>query len=137
MDELKYLPNEMQQLENNEGRKRKREIIWFNPPYSKNVKTNVGKVTELLLKIHFPGCYILHKTFNRNTAKISCSCMKNINSVISSHSKNILNPITASFGCNCWKKESCPLNGECLTSQLAYRAAVTNAVNESMKKYMD
>ena len=41
-----------------------------------------------------------------------------------------------SFGCNCWKKESCPLNGECLTSQLVYRATVTNAVNEDMKKYI-
>ena len=32
-DELKYLPNEVQQLENNERRKCKREIIWLNPPY--------------------------------------------------------------------------------------------------------
>ena len=52
--------------------------------------------------------------------------MKNIKFVISSHNKNILNPRTTSFGCNCWKKESCPLNGECLTSQLVYRAAATN-----------
>ena len=41
-----------------------------------------------------------------------------------------------SFGCNCRKKESCPLNGECLTSQLMYRANATNAVNEDMKKYI-
>ena len=27
----------------NQKRKRKRNIIWFNPPYSKNVKTNIGK----------------------------------------------------------------------------------------------
>ena len=59
--------------------------------------------------------------------------MKNINSVISSHNKNILNPRTTLFGCNCRKKESCPLNGECLTSQLVDRATVTNAVNEDMK----
>ena len=136
-DELKYLPNEIQQLENNKGRKRKRKIIWFNPPYSKNVKTSVGKVFLKLLKKHFPASHILlHKIFNKNTVKISYSCMKNINSVISSHNKNILNPRTASFGCNCWKKESCPLNGECLTSQLVYRATVTNAVNEDMKKYV-
>ena len=62
--------------------------------------------------------------------------MKNINSVISSHNKNILNPTTTSFRCNCRKKESCPLNGECLTSQLVYRATVTNAVNKDMKKYI-
>ena len=27
----------------NNKKQRKRNIIWFNPPYSKNVKTNVGK----------------------------------------------------------------------------------------------
>ena len=116
-DELKYLPNEVQQLENNERRKRKRKIIWFNPPYSKNVKTNVGKLFLKSLKKHFPASYILRKIFIRNNVKISYSCMKNINSIISSYNKNILNPKTVSFGCNCWKKESCPLNEECLTSQ--------------------
>ena len=135
-DELKYLPNEVQQLENNEGRKRKRKIIWFNPPYSKNVKTNVGRVFLKLLKKHFPASHILHKIFNKNTVKSSYSCMKNINSVISYHNKNVLNSSAVSFGCNCRKKESCPLNGECLTSQLVYRATVTNAVNEDMKKYI-
>ena len=62
--------------------------------------------------------------------------MKKINSVISSHNKSILNPRATSFGCNYQKKESYPLNGECLTSQLVYRATVTNAVNEDMKKYI-
>ena len=117
-DEPKYLPNEVQELANNNRRIRKRKIIWFNPPYSKNVKTNVGKVFLKLLKKHFSTSHVLHKIFNRNTVKISCSCMKSINSVISSHNKNIVNPRTTSFGCNCWKKESCPLNRECLTSQL-------------------
>ena len=123
-DELKYLQNEVQELGNNNRRKCRRKIIWFNPPYSKNVKTNLGKVFLKLLKKHFPTSHILHKVFNKNTEKISYSCMKSINSVISSHNKNILNPRTTSFGCNCRKKESCPLNGECLTSQLVYRVTV-------------
>ena len=100
-DELKYLPNEVRQLKNSKGRKRKRKIIWFNPPYSKNEITNVDKAFLKLLKKHFPVSHILHKIFNKNTVKISCSCMKKINFVISSHNKNILNPITASFECNC------------------------------------
>ena len=33
-DELKYLPNEVQQLKNYKGRKRNRKIIWLTPPYS-------------------------------------------------------------------------------------------------------
>ena len=74
--------------------------------------------------------------FNKSIVKISYSCMKNINSVIWSHNKNNLNPRTTSFECNCQKKESCPLNGESLTSQLVYRVTVTNAINEDMKKYI-
>ena len=62
--------------------------------------------------------------------------MKNIHSVRYFHNKNILNSRTASFGCNCWNKESCPLNGEYLAPQFVYRATVTNAVNEGMKKYI-
>ena len=62
--------------------------------------------------------------------------MKNISCVISSHNKNILNLRTTSFGCNCWKEESCRLNGEFLTSQRVYKATVTNAVNEDIKKYI-
>ena len=69
---------------------------------------------------------------NKNIEEISYSCMKNINSVILSHNKNILNPRTEKKE----KNKSCPLKGECLTSQLVYRAIVTNAVNESMKKYI-
>ena len=115
-NELNHLPNEVQELGNNNRGKRRRKIIWFNPPYWKNVKTNVGKVFLKLLKKHFPASHILHKMFKKNSVKISCSPMKNINSVISSRNKNILNPRITSFGCNCWEKESCPLNGECLTS---------------------
>ena len=125
-DELKYLPSEVQELWNKNRRKRRRKIIWFNPPYSKNVKTNVGKVFLKLLKRHFPTSHILLKVFNKSTVKITYGCMKNIKSVNSSHNKSILNSRTTSFWCNCRKKQSCPLNGECLTSQLVYRAAATN-----------
>ena len=135
-DELKYSPNEVQELRNENIRKRKRKIIWFNPPYSKNVQANMGKAFLKLLKKHFSASHILYKVFNKNHVKISYSCMKNKNSVVSSHNRNILKPRTTSFACNCWKKESCPLNGECLTSQLVYRATVTHAVNEDTKKYI-
>ena len=36
--------------ESNQTRKRKRNIIWYNPPYSMNVKTNVGKIFFKLLQ---------------------------------------------------------------------------------------
>ena len=79
-----------------EKEKRKRKIIWFNPPFSMNVKTNVGKT--FLLQHHFPKRHPMQKIFNHNTVKISYCCMRNRESVISSHNKEILNPSKEYFG---------------------------------------
>ena len=46
---------------------RKRNIIWFNPPYSKSLKTNIGKYFFRLLNKHFPPGHKLYKIFNKNT----------------------------------------------------------------------
>ena len=40
---LKFVIPAPKNNDENQKRKRKRKIIWFNPPYSKNVKTNMGK----------------------------------------------------------------------------------------------
>lgn len=44
-------------------RNRKRKIIWFNPPFSRNVQTNVAAVFLRLIKKHFPQHHVLHKIF--------------------------------------------------------------------------
>ena len=49
--------------------------------------------------------------------------------------RNILNPIVKSYGCNCRVKSSCPLNGECLTPKIIYRANVSNDANNDKKFY--
>ena len=120
---------------NDKKRKRKRKIIWFNPPFSKSIKTNIGKTFLQLLSKYFPKNHKMHKIFNRNTVKISYSCMKNIGSIILAHNRNILNPIVQSYGCNCRVKSSCPLNGECLTPKIIYRADVSNDKNSEKKLY--
>lgn len=43
---------------------RNRDVIWFNPPYSTTVKTNVGAKFLYLVKKHFPEGSALHKVFN-------------------------------------------------------------------------
>ena len=91
-------PTPKNSYEENKKRKRKRNILWFNPPYSKNVKTNVGKTFLKLVSTHFPKEHQIHKIFEKNTIKISYSCMQNIGSVLSSYNKNILNPKQTSFG---------------------------------------
>ena len=67
----------------------------------------------------------MHKIFHKNTIKISYSCMRNIDSIFLSNNKNILNPKQISFGSNYRNKENCPLNGECVTSNIIYCANIT------------
>ena len=47
----------------NARRNRNRKVIWFNPPYSQNVKTNIGKLFIKLVRKHFPK--------NKNTIRFS------------------------------------------------------------------
>ena len=105
------------------GRKnRSRKVIWFNPPYSKNVSTNVAGRFLSLVSRHFPKTSKLGKIFNRNTLKVSYSCMPNMGAVISSHNKSNLPEPEQTKACNCRIKESCPLRGECQTKEIVYEA---------------
>ena len=56
-------------------RQRNRNIIWHNPSFDLQVKTNIGKIFFQLLDRNFPPCHRLHKIINRNTVKISYSCL--------------------------------------------------------------
>ena len=64
---------------------RSHDIIWFNPPFSQNIKTNNGKIFLKLIKKHFSNHHHLHKIFNLNTIKLSYSCMSNMSSFIKQH----------------------------------------------------
>ena len=86
---------------------RKRNIIWFNPPYSKNVETKIGKTFLKLIDKHFPKKHKYHKIFNRNTIKVSYSCTKNMKTIINSHNKQIIQTQENNLetkNCNCTKK---------------------------------
>ena len=89
---------------------RQRKIIWFNPPYSRNVHTNVGKSLLGLITKHFPTSHKYHKIFNKNTIKVSYSCMDNMERIIKKHNQKILNAdqTTTTHGCNCRKKLPAP-----------------------------
>ena len=79
---LFYLPDTWIQPTSSQ-RRRQRNIIWYNPPYSKNVRTNIRREFLKLIDKHFPHVNKLHKIFNRNTIKVSYSSMENIRSAIS------------------------------------------------------
>ena len=82
---LKYNPKKK-----TKQKKRKRNTIWFNPAYSRNVVTKVGHYFLKLLDKHFPRQHKLYKIFNKNTVKVSYSCTKNIKSIIKNHNKSVL-----------------------------------------------
>ena len=60
-------------------RNRKRQIIWFNPPFNLKTKTKIGKLFLNPLDKHSPPHKKLHKLFNRTTVKISYSYIPNMN----------------------------------------------------------
>ena len=93
---------------NTQTKNRKRNIIWFNPPYSKNVSTKIGKIFLSLIDKHFPKHHGYSTIFNRNTVKFSYCFTKNMKNIIQSHNKKILysNNTTANKNterCNCKK----------------------------------
>ena len=118
------------------SRKRKRKITWFNPPYNSSVETNIGQKFFSLLDHHFPRQHKLHKILNRNTVKLSYSCMPNVGRIIQATNKRILkNGSTEDEEkpCNCRNKTSCPLNGKCLTKTVVYEATLTTNNNITHK----
>ena len=105
---------------------RSRRVIWFNPPFSETVKTNVAAKFLTLIDKHF-GNSELKKYFNRSTVKVSYSCLPNIESIISGHNKKILNSEDKADqpSCNCRGGIStCPMEGKCLNKSIIYKASV-------------
>ena len=116
-EEIQYKPHSAK------NRRRVRKIVWYNPPYSINVKTNIAKKFLYLVTKHFPKGHKLHKVFNRNDVKVSYSCIPNIASIINAHNKKTLcnKQPSANAGCNCVSKDECPLNGNCLDNNIVVK----------------
>ena len=55
--------------------------------------------------------------------------------MISSHNKHILNSNNTEYGCNCNNRNECPLENECLTPRIVYRADGTNSTTDEHKYY--
>ena len=118
---------------------RKRKITWFNPPYSLNVSTNIGKKFLTIIKECFPASNPLHKIINKNTVKISYKCMPNMKKIISRHNSTVereANPQPPQPGCNCQVNQpTCPLDGQCKSSSIVYQATVTREDTGSIETY--
>ena len=106
--------------------KKTQSITWSNPPFSHTVKTKVTKSFLRLLDKHFPKSRSLYKIFNRNTIKVSYSCMNNVSQIIKKLNKNVSNKKQKQTNpCNCRNKNECPLNGNCRVQKVIYKCSVS------------
>lgn len=145
LDESGYnhkLEFDPQTLNKRKNRQRK-NILWYNPPFSKNVTNNIGKRFLSLIDKCFPEGHRLRTIFNRNTIKLSYSCMSNIKQIINRENKykrekhnNNIPECEQNKKCNCRKKDTCPLNGNCLQSTVIYQAKVTRKDNNTHETYV-
>ena len=83
---LQYEPAKASKRKN----RQRNNILWYN----KNTSTNIGHKFLALVDKQFPNDHKLRKIFNRNTIKISYSCMNNTKQIIDNHNKRILTAST-------------------------------------------
>ena len=135
---LEYKPSSSQPSKPKKNRKRK--ITWFNPPYSMDVATNVGKEFLKLIDFHFPPGHILHSVLNRTTVKVSYRCLPNMGAQIAKHNAKTLRKSKNSAtrpppSCNCQKSKLqedplyCPIPGACNQDGVVYQTTVTTTNN--------
>ena len=139
---LKYTENKKTQTKKKTNRQRK--IIYFNPPFCQSVKTNIGKAFFEITNKYCKQSEILGKILNKNSCKISYSCMGNIKVIIQKHNKKVLCKTNKSEEekshsnstslCNCRSKNLCPLDNKCLIKNVIYKATISSA-NET-KNYI-
>jgi hypothetical protein len=112
-------------------RYRAKEETWFNPPFSQNVKSNIGADFLKSVDSSFPKDHPLRSICNRNTLKLSYRTTSNMSQVISRHNKKVSSVekepiIPAKADCNCQKsKLPCIMGGKCVPGCVVYQGAVT------------
>ena len=99
---------------------------------------NIGQKFLRLIFKHFPKKSRLQKIFNKNTVKVSYSCMPNLASIIKAHNNVVLkdNGTSLQKPCNCWKKDLCPLNSERQSNNIIYNAEIENTSRNETKVYI-
>ena len=119
------------------NRRRRRKAIYFNAPFCLSVKTKIGKEFFRIVDRHFTKEHPYHSIFNRNTIKLSYSCMSNMAAIIKSHNSHVLRASEPSEEdhrklCSCTKskRDQCPLQQQCLVKNIIYKATVHTSGEE-------
>ena len=87
--------------------RRRSSVLWFNPPWSDNVQTNIGSSFLRLIDKHFKKDDFLNHHFNRQKMKLSYSTMPNMKKIITGHNRKITDPRSD------LKPEECNRKGNC------------------------
>ena len=123
----------------------RRKVTWFNPPFSLNVRTNIGAVFLKHLDACFPPGHPLHSLLNRHTVKISYRTMPNMAQIVSRHNSRTLRQHQSKTAepvktCSCTKavrdSNSCPMAGQCLLENMIYQATVKQEVTGKEETYI-
>ena len=125
---LQYKPRNSENENRSKSRKnRERNIILFNPPFSKNVSNSIGKSFLILIQKYFPSNHKYHKILNKNNVKISYSSMANVKSGINMHNKEVITEQkTEAVKCNCINKPDCLLSNQYPIPNIIYKAKITS-----------
>ena len=118
---------------------RPQKVVYFHPPFSLSVSTNVAKYFLNLIDKHFPENHKFRKLFNRNNLKVSYGCMPNVKSFVNGHNKKILKQESrnGTRRCNCPNGDTCPMDGNCLSENTLYSGRISsNLQNYVSKKYI-
>ena len=122
------------------SRNRKRNVMYFNPPWSSNVSTNIGGLFLKLVRKHFSKGSPLYHLFNTKKLKVSYSTTQNMGKIIAGHNSKVLRMLEQTaveepISCECDRNmEECPFGGECLKSSLVYKADVI--ADGNLKSYI-
>ena len=143
--QLQYVPKENNNKVANRKKNRPRKVVWYNPPYCKLSNINIGKKFIDLVYRCFPEQHPLRKICNRSNLKISYSCCKNMDRIISTHNsiklQNFMDGETnpqsnlKQPGCNCKKGDICPLDGKCQIRNTVYLAELKIREDPRFKRY--
>ena len=136
-ENINYLSHSAAHAPNNKNKKkRSRNIIWFDPPFSNSVTTNIGKEFFSLLAKHLIPSNRLHKIINKQNVKLNYSCLANMQGIIANHNKRVLNKSTSeerrASPCNCRNKANCPHDDFCRKKSIIYKASVDTPDSKAM-----
>ena len=129
--EMKYEKHTNQPKKRN--RSNKKHILYWNPPFSLEVKTNIGAKFLKLIDKHFPKSNPLHGVFNRNKVKMSYRITPNLKKIIAAQNSKVIKQSENSDQtrtCNCPRTKTCPLQGKCLLDNVVYQATVKSDNSE-------